>query len=108
MGDEEMTAVGLRSLEWLVSQHVAADGTFAPVGSNGFYVRGAPRASSISSRWRHARWSRPASRRSGDRATRWLEHARRAFHWFLGQNPLQAQVYDARPADAATGSTSIA
>ena len=28
--------------------------------------------------------------------SRFLEHARRAFHWFLGQNPLQAQVYDAR------------
>ena len=29
-------------------------------------------------------------------ATRWLEHARWAFHWFLGQNLRQAQVYDAR------------
>ena len=28
--------------------------------------------------------------------SRWLEHARRAFQWFLGENPLEAQVYDAR------------
>ena len=26
---------------------------------------------------------------------RWLEHARHAFQWFLGQNSLEAQVYDA-------------
>ena len=27
---------------------------------------------------------------------RFLEHARHAFQWFLGQNPREAQVYDAR------------
>jgi hypothetical protein len=26
----------------------------------------------------------------------WLEHARRAFHWYLGQNSLLSPVYDAR------------
>ena len=26
---------------------------------------------------------------------RWMEHARRAFGWFLGQNHLQQSVYDA-------------
>jgi hypothetical protein len=25
---------------------------------------------------------------------RWTEHARRAFHWFLGQNQLQQSLYD--------------
>ena len=28
--------------------------------------------------------------------SRFLEHARHAFQWFLGQNPRNAQVYDAR------------
>ena len=27
---------------------------------------------------------------------RYMEHARRAFQWFLGQNPREAPVYDAR------------
>lgn len=29
------------------------------------------------------------------RDRRWTEHARRAFHWFLGQNHLQQSLYDA-------------
>ncbi len=45
MEHEEMTGAGLRSLEWLVSIQRSADGYFAPIGSNGFYERGAPRAS---------------------------------------------------------------
>lgn len=45
MGDTAMTEIALRSLEWLMSQHLGANGTFAPVGSNGFHVRGETRAS---------------------------------------------------------------
>jgi glycosyltransferase involved in cell wall biosynthesis len=97
MGDEEMAAIAERSLEWLVSEHVAADGTFAPVGTNGFHVRGAVRAtfdqqpveacSMVSA-------CLDAHRVTGQ--ARWLEHARRTFQWFLGQNPLEVEVYDAR------------
>ena len=97
MGDEEMAAIAERSLAWLVSQHVAADGTFAPVGTNGFYVRGGVRAtfdqqpveacSMVSA-------CLDAHRVTGQ--ARWLDHARRAFQWFLGHNALEAQVYDAR------------
>ncbi len=97
MGDAEMAEVAERSLAWLVNEHVAADGTFAPVGSNGFYVRGEARASfdqqpveacAVVSACLDAH-------RVTGRAE-WLEHARRAFQWFLGQNAQQAQVYDAR------------
>src|SRR5581483_8939601 len=42
--DDEMRAVGERSLEWLVTQYFAPNGAFAPVGSNGFHVRGGARA----------------------------------------------------------------
>ena len=35
-----------------------------------------------------------AHRTTGD--ARYLEHARQAFQWFLGKNPHEAQVYDAR------------
>ncbi len=97
MGDALMTETAMRSLEWLVNHHVATDGMFAPVGTNGFHVRGGERAvfdqqpveacSMVSA-------CLDAHRISGD--ARWLEHARRAFHWFLGQNPLRLPVYDAR------------
>ena len=97
MGDEEMAEIAERSLEWLVSQQVAADGTFAPVGTNGFHVRGAPRATFDQQPVEACAMVSAcldAHRVTGQ--PRWIEHARRAFHWFLGQNPLQAQVYDAR------------
>jgi glycosyltransferase involved in cell wall biosynthesis len=97
MGDREMAAVAQRSLEWLVSQHVATDGTFAPVGSNGFFVRGAPRA--FFDQQPVEACSMVSACLDAHRVTRqpvWLEHAWRAFNWFLGHNVLGAQVYDAR------------
>ena len=97
MGDEEMAEVAERSLEWLASQHVAADGTFAPVGTNGFHVRGEARATFDQQPVEACAMVSAcldAHRVTGQ--SRWLDHARRAFLWFLGQNPLGAQVYDAR------------
>jgi glycosyltransferase involved in cell wall biosynthesis len=96
-GDQEMAEVAARSLEWLVAQHVAADGTFAPVGSNGFYVRGGPRAAFDQQPVEACAMVSAcldAHRITGE--ARWLESARHAFQWFLGQNPLQTPVYDAR------------
>ncbi len=97
MGDAEMADVAKRSLEWLVSQHVAHDGTFAPVGTNGFYVRGEPRATFDQQPVEACAMVSAcldAHRVTGQ--PRWLDEARRAFHWFLGQNALEMQVYDAR------------
>jgi glycosyltransferase involved in cell wall biosynthesis len=97
MGDRAMAEVAERSLEWLVRQHVAADGSFAPVGTNGFHVRGAVRAEFDQQPVEACAMVSAcldAHRITGH--ARWLEHARRAFHWFLGQNPREAQVYDAR------------
>jgi len=97
MGDAEMAEVAAQSLEWLVTEHTAADGTFAPVGTNGFYVRGGPRATFDQQPVEACAMVSAcldAQRVTGH--AHWLEDARRAFHWFLGQNPRQAQVYDAR------------
>ena len=96
MGNEEMTAVATCSLAWLASIQCAEDGSFAPIGSNGFYRRGAPKAlfdqqpleacGMVSA-------CLDAGRVTGE--ARWAEHARRAFGWFLGENHLQATLYDA-------------
>ena len=97
MGDAAMAEVALRSLDWLVRQHHAKDGTFAPVGSNGFHVRGAPRASFDQQPVEACAMVSAcldAHRSTGE--ARFLEHARHAFQWFLGQNARQTQVYDAR------------
>jgi len=94
-GDAAMLATGLRSLEWLMSIQTTPDGYFAPVGTRGFFERGAKAAvfdqqpvdacASVSA-------CMHAFRATGDH--RWSEHARRAFTWFLGQNQLQQALYD--------------
>ena len=94
MGDPDMIATGVRSLEWLMTIQTA-DGYFAPVGTNGFFDRGMTAASfdqqpveacaTVSA-------CMQALRATGDH--RWAEHARRAFTWFLGQNQLQQPLYD--------------
>src|SRR5439155_504087 len=96
MEHEEMLAAGTRSLAWLATIQCSEDGYFAPIGSNGFYRRGAAKAlydqqpleacGMVSA-------CLEAGRLTGE--TRWTEHARRAFGWFFGQNHLQQSLYDA-------------
>ena len=96
MGNEPMTAAGLRSLEWLYSIQQSSAGTFAPVGTSGFYVRGGPRSDydqqpieacgMVSACLEAERLTKDA---------RWAERASAAFQWFLGHNHLQKALYDA-------------
>jgi hypothetical protein len=95
MGQEEMTAVGLRSLEWLASVQSSAEGYFAPIGSNGFYERGGHRAAFDQQPVEaHAMVSACLESRRVTGDQRWTEQARRAFSWFLGENQLQQWLYD--------------
>jgi hypothetical protein len=95
MGNAEMTAVGLRCLEWLAEIQCSDEGYFSPIGSNGFYRRGAHKAlfdqqpleacamvSACLDAWRV----------TGEQ--RWAHEMRRAFCWFLGQNHLNTPLYD--------------
>lgn len=96
MGNEEMTAAALRSLEWLGSVQRNDAGDFAPVGSNDVYVRGGPRPAFDQQpidAWATISACREAQRVTGDE--RWRDRARTAFRWFLGQNHLQRPLYDA-------------
>lgn len=96
MGSQEVTRVGLEALEWLAKVQTSSRDQFAPVGSNGFYVRGGKKAdfdqqpieaaSMVSASLDALRVSRQPI---------WAERACRAFDWFLGQNHLQRPVYDA-------------
>jgi len=95
MGRADLVATGARSLEWLAALQHTPDGYFSPIGSNGFYVRGAARArfdqqpveacGMVSA-------CRDALRITGD--ARWAREANAAFGWFLGQNHLQQPVCD--------------
>lgn len=95
LGSEEMTAVGLRSLAWLVSLQRSDDGYFVPIGSDGFYRRGqvkAPFDQQPVEACGMVSACLDAERATGQ--THWTEDARRAFDWFLGQNQLQQSLYD--------------
>jgi glycosyltransferase involved in cell wall biosynthesis len=95
MDDNEMKAVGLRSLEWLAAVQCSDDGYFAPVGSNGFYTRGETKAAFDQQPVEAcAMVSACIEARRVTADERWGEHARRAFSWFLGQNQLQQSLYD--------------
>ncbi len=95
--NNSMTEAGIESLDWLAGlQRSDADGGhFAPIGSNGFYQRGAERArfdqqpveaqAMVSA-------CLEAYRITGDQ--RWRKEARRAFEWFLGRNDLNLPLYD--------------
>jgi len=45
MGRTDVVDAGLRSLDWLVSLQLSPEGDFAPIGCNGFFVRGRVQAS---------------------------------------------------------------
>lgn len=90
-----MLEAGLESLSWLMGVQTGPGGVFAPIGTNGFYARSAERAyfdqqpveasASVSA-------CLSASRITGN--PMWLDGARRAFRWFLGENMLGQPLYD--------------
>jgi glycosyltransferase involved in cell wall biosynthesis len=97
MENEEMMLAGVQSLDWLARIQRSADGCFAPIGSQGFYVRGGTKASFDQQPVEAAAMisaSIEAQRLTGD--DRWGTHAWRAYSWFLGQNALRQSLYDGR------------
>jgi glycosyltransferase involved in cell wall biosynthesis len=96
MNRDDMKAIGVRSLDWLRSTQRTADGSFAPIGTDGFFVRGGEKAE-----FDHQPVEAcgmvsaclEAFRLTGQ--TQWAESARTAFEWFLGRNHLAQWVYDA-------------
>ncbi len=91
----EAARMALESLRWLADIQTAPQGHYSPVGNRGFYQFGGEKArfdqqpieagAMVSA-------CLEAYRATGEAA--WYHEARRAFHWFLGQNDLGVQVYD--------------
>ncbi len=95
-GSEEVSSIGLRSLDWLAVAQSSPEGFFAPIGSNGFHSKGGQKAQFDQQPVEAAAMvsaSLDALRVSGD--LRWARYARSAFDWFLGQNHLGLPLYDA-------------
>ncbi len=95
-GNKRMTEVGLESLRWLLGeQHRTDEETFVPIGSRGFYSKGSEKArfdqqpveacATVSACLEAYRLTRDKF---------WLDEAWSAFRWFLGDNDLNAPLYD--------------
>jgi hypothetical protein len=98
LNSDEMVASGLRSLQWLseVQRAPTDDGYFAPIGSNGFYDRDGIKSAFDQQPVEACAMVSAclaAKRLTGEDF--WVQGARRAFNWFLGQNHLQQPLYDA-------------
>ncbi|MCL4813746.1 MAG: glycosyltransferase family 4 protein [Vicinamibacteraceae bacterium] len=96
MHREDMVEAGLRSLAWLVSLQVSADGHFAAIGSNGFYRRGASPAT-FDQQPVEACVTTSACLEAFrvSHAAHWTDQGWHAFNWFLGQNDHHQWLYDA-------------
>jgi glycosyltransferase involved in cell wall biosynthesis len=94
--NERMMEVGYESLRWLLAaQHPGNEDIFVPIGSMGFFSQNGEKArfdqqpveacATVSA-------CLQAHRMTGESV--WLEEARCAFRWFLGENDLQVALYD--------------
>jgi glycosyltransferase involved in cell wall biosynthesis len=96
MESEAVTHLGLESLTWLVKMQTSDDDYFAPIGSNGFFQRGGPKAEFDQQPIEAT--AMVSACLSALRATGnpvWAENACRAFDWFMGLNHLNQPLYDA-------------
>lgn len=94
MGHAVVFDRGLQALRWLVETQTAESGDFRPIGSNGFYPRGGARANFDQQPLEaQAMVSACLEAYRGTKDRWWLEHAQRAFDWFLGWNDLGIEVY---------------
>jgi len=85
---------GLQALRWLTRLQMSEQGHFRPIGSNGFYHRGGTRATFDQQPVEaHATVSACLEAYRATSDVCWLEHAQRAFDWFIGWNDLGLELY---------------
>ncbi|MGD8950119.1 MAG: glycosyltransferase family 4 protein [Desulfobacterales bacterium] len=94
MQRNDMINMGLNSLKWLLAIQTE-DGHFVPIGSNGWYEQGGPRArfdqqpieanAMVEACVKAFKITRDQS---------WFDNAVMCFNWFLGHNDLNLPLYD--------------
>jgi len=93
-GEQAVLERGLLALRWLTELQMSEKRHFRPIGSNGFYRRGGPRAD-FDQQPIEAQATVSACL-DAYRATAdvwWYEQAQRAFDWFIGWNDLGLELY---------------
>ncbi len=82
-------------IEGRLAEGPAVHGHFVPIGSNGFYQRGGPRARFDQQPVEaHAMVSACLAAQAATGESKWGRQANLAFDWFLGRNDLQLSLYD--------------
>lgn len=95
MYDESMIELGLKALRWLADVQTTDEGYFAPIGNDGWYIKGGPRSRFDQQPLEASNMVEAcleAYNVTQDR--QWLVEAHRAFNWFLGANDGRVPVYD--------------
>jgi glycosyltransferase involved in cell wall biosynthesis len=96
MQRSDMIDMGLKALRWLLVIQTE-DKHFVPIGSNGWYVQGGPRARFDQQPVEaNAMVEACVEAFNLTRDHTWFENAAMCFNWFLGQNDLNMPLYDAK------------
>ena len=95
LGRDAWTAAGLDSLRWILDQQCSPSGIFRPVGSDSFGKRGdiLPFDQQPLEAWATIDACATAWNHDVEK-TLWLDHAARAYRWFLGENDRGAVLAD--------------
>ena len=97
LSDSNLRATGLAVLDWLIGVQTGPDGSFAPIGSDGWWPRGGTRSRFDQQPIEATATilaAVAASRSTGDE--RYGRAAEAALGWFLGANPLGLPVAEVR------------
>ena len=87
--------IGKRSLEWLLKIQTNEDNMLSIIGTEGWYPRNGPRARFDQQPVEaHALVDACIEAYHVTREPRWIEQARKAFNWFLGDNDLRTPLHD--------------
>jgi glycosyltransferase involved in cell wall biosynthesis len=96
MQRSDMIDMGLKALKWLLLVQTE-DKHFVPIGSNGWYAQGGPRARFDQQPVEaNAMVEACVEAYNLTRDHTWFENAAMCFNWFLGQNDLNMPLYDAK------------
>ena len=96
MQRRDMIDMGLKALKWLLVVQTE-DKHFVPIGSNGWYAQGGPRARFDQQPVEaNAMVEACVEAYNLTRDHAWFENAAMCFNWFLGQNDLNMPLYDAK------------
>jgi len=87
--------IGKKALDWLLAVQTNESGHLSIIGTEGWYIRGGQKARFDQQPVEaHALIDACIEAYHVTREQRWLDQARKAFYWFLGDNDLRTPLYD--------------